>query len=62
MSDVRVIDQSYLPRVEKEPEPSSLDEPAAPASAFCGRCNEPIKKSANVYSVIDKPPYQKHGR
>ena len=56
------MDQSYLPRVEKEPEPSSLDEPAAPASAFCGRCNEPIKKSANVYSVIDKPPYQKHGR
>ena len=31
------MDQSYLPRVEKEPEPSSLDGMAAPASAFCGR-------------------------
>ena len=37
MSDMRVMDQSYLPRVEKEPEPSSLDGMAAPASAFCGR-------------------------
>jgi len=62
MSDMRMMNQSYLPRVEKEPEPSSLDGTAAPASDFCGRCNEPIMKSADVYNVIDKPPYQKHGR
>jgi len=35
MSDMRMMNQSYLPCVEKEPEPSSLDEPAAPAFAFC---------------------------
>ena len=40
MSDMRVMNRSYLPRVEKEPEPSSLDGPAAPASVIRGlpRC------------------------